>query len=123
MLNLNEYMGSKKTKDMIVGLVVLFVILLLVTYISSGDPEKVKALLIAYLPIIGPIGALVGIKISAQGFADFGRDKPHETEAKLKIAEARAGSEIEVAKHKADAARQHRKRAEADRDAKLGKSE
>lgn len=123
MLNLNEYLGSKKTKDMLVGLVVLAGILMLVTYVSRGDPEKIKLLLIAYLPILAPMAGLVGITIGSQGLADLGREKPHETEANMQISADRATADVQIAKSKVDAAREHRKRAEADRDAKLGKSE
>lgn len=118
MLNLNEWLGSKKTKDMLVGLVVLGAILLLVSLLAKGDHEKISALLIAFMPILVPMGALVGITIGGQALADIGREKPHETAAKVEVAKISAAE----TKSRENASKDLLKAAEVQRDAGVEKS-
>lgn len=110
MLNLKDWLGSKKTKDMLFGEGLLLIVMLIVLYMSGGKPEAVKALLAALIPLLVPMFGLIGVKIGAQGIADLGRPKPQEYEleagvqrVKKATAEAEAERHIQAARERSEA--------------------
>jgi len=70
MLNLKEWVGSKKTKDSLVGVFVVLSVLFVMLYASGGDPEKFKALLEAAKLYVGGALALLGLKLTGQAVID-----------------------------------------------------
>jgi len=100
LLNLGEWLGSKKTTDMLWTQAILLLILVVLILAAKADPEKLKALLLVLWPyLLGIFGLGMG-KMGAQGLADIGRSKPHEVlmEAEKEERTARSGIAYEQAK-------------------------
>lgn len=61
MFNLKEWLGSKKTKDMLSSQAAIAAVTLGVVVVTKGDPQKIEAVLTAIdkpLMILGGLGGL-----------------------------------------------------------------
>ena len=70
-MNLQEWLQSKKTKDMLVTQASLAALGLGVLYLAEGDPEKAKALLSSIKEVLVLIAGVGGVKIATQGAVDI----------------------------------------------------
>lgn len=87
---MNEWISSKKTKDMIFGVGYVFLWSLFLGILAKGDPVVIGLLIQAFLPLILAGAGIVGVKIGAQGYADRDRPKSHEAASLAHVYEARA---------------------------------
>ena len=69
-MNLSEWLGSKKTKDALVGVAFILVIIAMMLYASGGDPEQFKALLEAAQWYVLSAMGLLGLKVTGQSVID-----------------------------------------------------
>ncbi len=81
-MNLNEWLGSKKTKNMLVTQVVLMVVGLAVVFMSDGDPEKAKSMLSALQALLAMIAGLGGVTIAGQAAVDVKKESVKAEPAK-----------------------------------------
>ncbi len=69
-MNLKGWFESKRTKDALVGVGAMTVMIALLLYASGGDPEKFEKLLKVATPYSMSLLTLLGIKIIGQSHTD-----------------------------------------------------
>ena len=70
MLNLKEWLGSKKTKDMLSSQVAIVIVCVVILYIAKGDPEQVKALVESLKEPLRAIAVLGGVGLLSRAGVD-----------------------------------------------------
>ena len=69
-MNMKEWIGSKKTKDMIATQAAIAIVTVVILWMSEGDPEKVKSLMSGIREALALIAGIGGIKIAGQAAVD-----------------------------------------------------
>lgn len=70
MLNIEEFLGSKKAKSMLTTQAGLVAVALGVVWYAGGDPEKVKALMEALQTVLALIAGTGAVHIAGQSVVD-----------------------------------------------------
>ena len=71
MFNLKEWLGSKKTKDMLSSQVAIVVVCVVILLIAKGNPEQVKALVEALKEPLRAIAVLGGVGLIGRAGTDM----------------------------------------------------
>ncbi len=69
-MNMGEWLGSKKTKDMLATQAMIAGVAVGILWMSGGDPEKAKGLGDAAMPFVGMIAGMGGVKVLGQTHID-----------------------------------------------------
>jgi len=75
MLNLTEWLGSKKTKDALVGVFVVLLVMFVMLFASGGDVVKYGELLEVSKPYVLGALTLLGLTVAGQSLVDKSKKK------------------------------------------------